>query len=258
MKKNRNLIISIILMAISACLLFLAILYYDFTNKIKEYKYTDKVEYQNIKEGLSFLDKLPIHFNIINKYFSNMNNLSQKEKEQIVLAYAIKNKYKLYECGPSTAVNDYLCINKADLLDKVLLDKFNLQLEFVSDDIDVYVDDYGIYNIKGYDTYYKITLNKTKNKDYRLYSVFDHYKEINNTYIFYLYQGYYNGNCSKGEVLNLYDFMSGDSIYSNTCNGNNKFTLDPGENVEKLTLYKYELKKDKNDNYYLTGYNPVK
>ena len=51
--------------------------------------------------------------------------------------------------------------------------------------------------------------------------------------------------------------MSGKVVYKDTCNGNQEFTVDPGENIAKLQLYKYELKKDRNNKFYLYGYNPV-
>ena len=51
--------------------------------------------------------------------------------------------------------------------------------------------------------------------------------------------------------------MTGKVIYKDTCNGNNEFTVEPTEEIENLQLYKYELKKDENDKYYLYGYNPV-
>ena len=84
------------------------------------------------------------------------------------------------------------------------------------------------------------------------------YKKTDDTDVFYLYQGYYKGNCKKGEKLSLYDFLSGKKVYTNTCNGNNTFTLDIKNKAKYLQLYKYELKKDKNNNFYLAGYNPVK
>lgn len=250
---------SIILMIISAFLLFGAFVYCDYLGKIKDYKYVDNDEYESVNSGLIFIEKLPIHFNILNKYFSNMNNLSQKEKEEIVLAYAIKNNYKLYECGPSNSVTKYLCINKEDLKSKELMDIFNLNLNFENKNIDIYVDNYGTYTLTTNDAsvYYQIVLNNSNNKMYRMYTKFDHYKQEKDIYIFYVYQGYYKANCNEGEALDLYDFMSGKVVYSDKCNNNHEFIKQPGDDVKKLQLYKYELKKNKEGNFYLYGYNPV-
>ena len=97
MKNRRDLIISIFLMVLSGIMLTLAIFYYDLSDKIKEYHYSDKEEYNNVTEGIAFIKSLPIHLNIINKYFSNINNLKQEEKEEILLAYSLKNNYQAKE-----------------------------------------------------------------------------------------------------------------------------------------------------------------
>lgn len=259
MEEKKYIIISISMMLVSGIMLLLAVFYYDLSDKVKKYSYSTEEEYNNVKEGIAFIKTLPIHFNIINKYFSNINNLEQKEKEEIVLSYAIKNNYNLYNCGPSNDLNQYLCIDKEKLTSNELLEKFNLDLNFKSKNINLYIDDYGSYiattteNAK----HYKIILNAKNNKQYRLYAKFSHYKKEKDTHIFYMYQGYYKGNCEKDSELELYDFMTGKAVYKNTCNGNKEFTIDPGKNIEKIGLYKYEQKKDKNNKYYLYGYNPV-
>ena len=79
MKNRRDLIISIFLMILSGIMLILAIFYYDLSDKIKEYHYSDKEEYNNVTEGISFIKSLPIHLNIINKYFSNMKAVLFKQ-----------------------------------------------------------------------------------------------------------------------------------------------------------------------------------
>lgn len=251
--------IPIFLMILSFSLLFLAALYYDFSNQVKNYRYSDSEEYEIIKQGLDYLDRLPIHFNIINKYFSNMNNLKQLEKEEILMAWIIKNNYKLYDCGPSNDSIKYLCIDKRDLNSNDLEQIFHLKLKFTTNNIKIYIDDYGTYSVGTSDNSksYKIVINNTNNNNYRLYSKFSHYRAEKDKHIFYMYQGYYQGNCIKGDKLELYDFMTGKSIYSNTCNGNGNFTVDPSKKIKKLQLYKYELKKDKEDRFYLYGYNPV-
>lgn len=259
MKEKKLLTISIILMLISFSLLICAVCYYDFMDQVKDYKYSNLEEYQNVSEGLSFIEKLPIHFNIINKYFSDLNHLSLQEKEEIVMAYVIKNRYNLYDCGPSSNISKYLCVDKDILNSKSLLERFGLDMKFESNNIDIYVDDFGPYKVTTDKNkkYYQIVLDNTNSKMYRIYTRFSHYKQKGDLYTYYVYQGYYNGNCIKNSELLLYDFMSGDAVYKDTCNGNQDFTVDPGEKVESLQLYKYELKKDKNGNFYLYGYNPV-
>lgn len=259
MKKENYTKICAILMIISAVFLIIAVIYCDLSKQVVNYKYVDTEEYEDVRMGLDFLDKIPIHFNVINKYFSNMNNLQQEEKEEILMAYAIKNNYKLYDCGPSNSITKYLCINKDDLISDTLLSKFNLNLNLKSDSLKIYVDDYGVYTITSNkeSSFYKIVLDNSNNNLYREYFKFDHYKKVKDSYLFYIYQGYFKGNCKKGEDLDLYDFMSGKIVYSDKCNGNNNFSLDPTDNIKKLQLYKYELKKDKAGNFYLYGYNPV-
>lgn len=258
-KKKSLIFFSIILMCMSGVMLFGALLYYDLANKVTEKVYSDRVEYEDITAGLSFLGDLPIHFNIINKYFSNFDNLSQEEKEEIVLGYVVKNRYGLYECGSSVANKEYLCIDKDDLNSEELLSIFNSKFNFKSNEVKLYLDDYGASSIRvdNSNTAYRVVLNNDYSNSYRLYSEFYKYKKEKDVYIFYLYQGYYMGNCKKGEELVLYDFMTGEEVYTNKCNGNNNFEVAPGDKIDKLQLYKYELKKDDNGKFYLYGYNPV-
>ena len=249
---------SIVLMAISGVLLFGAVLYYDFSDKVVNYNYSDMEEYTDITQGLKFLSKLPIHFNIVNKYFSDFDNLAQSEKEEIVMGYVVKNRYGLYNCGPSTINKEYLCIDKETINNSEILSVFGSGFKFENDEIKLYLDDYGASSVKEVDdTSYRVVLNNEYNNSYRLYSEFARYKKNDDVYVFYLYQGYYNGNCVKGEELILYDFMTGDEIYMDKCNGNNEFEVAPGEKIKHLQLYKYELKKDENDRFYLSGSNPV-
>lgn len=259
MGNKKYTIISIGMMLLSGAMLLLAVFYYDLSDQVKKYSYSDLEEYSDVTEGIALIKTLPIHFNIINKYFSDINNLSQEEKEEIVMAYVIKNRYNLYECGPSNNTNQYLCVDKYKLISTELLEKFNMKLTFKSKNIKLYVDDYGAYIATTTESAnnYKIVLNSENNQLYRIYSRFSHYKKKKDIYSFYMYQGYYNGNCVKDKELILYDFMSGKEVYKDTCNGNQEFTVDPGKNIEKLQLYKYELKKDQNNKFYLYGYNPV-
>ena len=59
-------------------------------------------------------------------------------------------------------------------------------------------------------------------------------------------------------MLILYDFMTGNIIFTGTSNGHNDFKEDISENIINLQKYKYELKKYEDGSYYLYAYNPVK
>ena len=139
MSRKGYVTISVILMIISGIMISLAFLYCSLEDKVINFRYSDNEEYNDINEGIKFIEKMPIQFNIINKYFSDMNNLTQEEKEQIVLAYAVKNRYKQYNCGPSTANINYNCVTKETLKDKELQKIFNLNLNFESNKIDIYM-----------------------------------------------------------------------------------------------------------------------
>ena len=52
--------------------------------------------------------------------------------------------------------------------------------------------------------------------------------------------------------------MSGKSAFKGTCNDNKRLIDIEDKKVEKLQLYKYELKKNSKGEFYLSGYNPVK
>ena len=260
MSRKGYVTISVILMIISGIMISLAFLYCSLEDKVINFRYSDNEEYNDINEGIKFIEKMPIQFNIINKYFSDMNNLTQEEKEQIVLAYAVKNRYKQYNCGPSTANINYNCVTKETLKDKELQKIFNLNLNFESNKIDIYIDDYGTYEISNKEdlNIYKYVVNTSINNNYRLYTKFDKFKQEKDSYIFYVYQGYIEGNVPAGEQLTLYDFMTGNQEYIGTSNGFNDFTEDVKEKVTNLQKYKYELKKHKDGTFYLYGYNPVK
>jgi len=251
-KENKIRLIAIFLLVMSFNLLVLSAFYANLEKEVVNYRYSDVAEYDSIKEGISFIDSFPIQFNITNEYFSNFDNLSQETREMIIMSYVIKNRYETYSCeGKNT-----ICVKKETLKDERLLEKFNTKTEIKSKEIKIYIDDYGVYTVQESNDYYKATLDDD-NKNYRKYSKFSHYREIDGVYVFYFYEGYFKGNCKNGEPLDLYNFMDGKIIYSDTCNGHNEFTIDPSNNIEKLQLYKYELKKDENGKYYLYGYNPI-
>ena len=242
MKKNRiAIIVAIFLLVCSFNLLALAMVYYKVEDNVINFRYSDDSEYSNIQEGIDFISKLPIQFNITNKFFSNFDNLDDETRESIILAYAIKNRYKTYNC------DDGICIDRDSLNSEDLLEKFNTKKKINLDKIKLYVDDYGAYNINvdKEDNIYRVQLDSDNHK-YRKYSSFSHYKESDGVYIFYFYEGFFKANCYKGDKLDLYDFITGEVVYSNTCNGYNEFTVSPSENIKKLQLYKYELKKDEN------------
>ena len=255
MKNKHAIITAIFLLFGSFNLLALALVYYKLEGEVVNYRYSDVKEFDDIQEGIDFIKKMPIQFNITNEYFSNFDNLEEEARETIIMAYAIKNHYKTYKCS---AGSNSICIDKESLQENTLLEKFHTKTNFILNNIKLYIDDYGAYTITTSKTakYYKVTL-ENDNKNYRKYSKFSHFKQKEDKYVFYFYEGYYRGNCTDGENLELYDFMNGKVIYTNTCNGNNEFVEDPAEKIESLQMYKYELKKDENDKFYLSGYNPV-
>ncbi len=255
MENKKSIIASSILLVLSGIFLSLAAIYYDFVDKVEQYPYSDREEYENVGEGIAFLNKLPIQFNITNHYFSGFDNLDDKTREVILMAYALKNKMNTYECGLG---GNAICIDKTSLTSSSLLDVFHTSTKFLSNSIKIYLDDYGTYNVNTNNSspHYRINLDKD-NREYRKYSSFSHYKQEGDIYLFYLYEGYYMANCIEGETLELHDFMSGNVIYKDKCNNNQFFTNPPREDLKGLQLYKYELKKDEKGQFYLHGYNPV-
>ena len=255
--RKKYLIISMILLFISLNLLSLAAVYYAFEDEIERFKYSDNDEYSNINKGIKLIDSLPIQFNIINKYFSDFDNLSKEDKESIILAYTIKNKIGIYNCD---GTDSSICIDKEELKKSNALSIFNTKTELLSNNIKAYIDDHGNYNIhkSSTETHYRVSLDNVNDPNsYRKYSKFYKYKEEKDMYIFYMYEGYYNGNCIPGEAIDLYDFISGKVVYSDICNNNKEFTKEPTKDIKGLQLYKYELKKDEENHFYLYGYNPV-
>lgn len=255
MKQNKIVNITIILLLIASFnFLALGTICYALEDNIEKFKYSDMKEYSDINDGLSLINELPIQVNIQNEYFSGFDNLSDNVRESIAMAYLVKNKINTYQCGTGREI----CIDKSKLSDSIAK-IFNTKTKIDSNNIELYVDDYGNHsaNSTNDSTYYRMLLDDDNNY-YRKYSKFEKYKQEKDLYIFYVYEGYYKGNCIKDEKLELFDFMTGDSIYVDKCNQSNGFVNEPNENVKKLQLYKYELKKDENNDFYLYGYNPVK
>ena len=249
-------LIALILLFISFNLLSLATIFYAFETDIEDYKYSDTEEYDNINDGLKIINSLPIQFNISNKYFSNFDNLPEETRQSIILAYTIKNNIATYSCGTNQTS---ICIDKDQIAKSGVLDVFNSETKLVANNIKLYIDNYGNYNVNtsNTSTYYKVNLdNYNDSENYRKYSKFYKYKEKKDLYIFYVYEGYYNGNCLTGEAITLYDFLTGKEVFNGICN-NKVFLEEPTEELNKLQLYKYEFKKDKDGNLYLYGYNPV-
>lgn len=252
-RKITDIIIALLLIG-SFNLLALGTICYALEDKVETFKYSDLSEYLDINQGLSLINTLPIQFNIVNEYFSNFDNLSNDKRESILMAYILKNKINTYDCGTG---ND-ICIDKKSLENSTIMKMFNTQTEFSSNIIKLYVDDYGHHSINSSNnsTYYRVVLDND-NHYYRKYSKFAKYKEEKDLYIFYMYEGYYRGNCKEGEKLELFDFITGNVVYTGTCDGNNGFETQPEEEITNLQLYKYELKKNEDGEFYLYGYNPV-
>ncbi|MBP5678632.1 MAG: hypothetical protein J6X28_02235 [Bacilli bacterium] len=251
--KTINIII-VLLLFVSFNLLMLGTICYALEDNIENFKYSDTSEYTSITNGLSLIQDLPIEFNIQNQYFSGFDSLSNEVRESIIMAYLLKNQKYTYTCGDGSD----LCIDKENLTKEDILKIFHTATKFTSTNISLYLDDYGDHNMSSTNnsTYYRMVLDDN-NQHYRKYTKFLKYKEQGDSYIFYVYEGYYKGNCTKGETLKLYDFLSGEEVYIDSCNGNNEFENMPKDEFEKLQLYKYELKKNDEGEFYLYGYNPV-
>ena len=251
-------LIALILLFVSFNLLSLATIFYSFENNIEDYKYSDTDEYNTINEGLNIINTLPIQVNISNKYFSNFDNLPEETRQSIILAYTIKNNIATYKCGTKETS---ICIDKEQVEKEGVLSIFNSQTKLVANNIKVYIDNYGNYNINSSNTstYYKVNLDdyNNNNENYKKYSKFYKYKEEKDLYIFYVYEGYYKGNCLTGESITLYDFITGKEVFNGICS-DKSFLEEPTEELDKLQLYKYEFKKDSDNKLYLYGYNPVK
>lgn len=247
-------IMIVLLLFISFNFLMLGVICYAMEDNIENYKYSDTAEYASITSGLSLINDLPIEFSIQNQYFSGFDSLSNEIRESILMAYFLKNNIHTYKCGDGNSI----CIDKKILEDKSIMKVFNSATEFTSASIKLYIDDYGKHSIKSTNTspYYRIVLGDN-NHHYRKYTRFVKYKEENDLYIFYVYEGYYPGNCARGNKISLYDFMTGEEVYTDKCNDKNNFEHEPGDEIKNLQLYKYELKKDEDGAFYLYGYNPV-
>lgn len=253
--KTRN--ISFFLLILSGIFLCLAITYCDILTKVEKHSFSTKEEYDTVTDGLAFLDKMPIQFNIVNKYFSGFSNVDNEDKEKIAIAYAIKNNYGLVNCDSSSANN--ICVSRYFLEESEYLDNiFDTNLSFSKKDIPIYIDGYGMRIAKYIRSkdYYQIYIENDAN-DNVLYSSFYKYYKRDDLYVFYLFQGYRLKRCDIGTKLYLYDFMNGNTIFTGVCDSDNDFAIEPDTDSINLQLYKYELKKDTNGQFYLYGYNPV-
>lgn len=257
MNKNSKLtqltnIVIIFLLVASFNSFALGTIYYVFDDHIEEFRYSDNDEYSSISEGLKIINKLPIQFSITNQYFSGFDNLENDVRESILIGYMLKNNIATYTCG-----NGDICIDKDSVNSNIIRSIFNTKTEVKSNNIKLYVDDYGNHSINSTNnsTYYRIVLDNN-NHNYRKYTKFYKYKEDKDLYIVYVYEGFYNGNCTKGQKLELFDFMSGDKVYEGLCDGFNGFEVEP-DDFDNLQLYKYEFKKNEEGKLYLYGFNPV-
>lgn len=257
MKSIKTHNISFFLLILAGIFLCLAVTYCNILAKAEKHSFSTSEEYDTVTNGLSFLNKMPIQFNVINKYFSGFSNVDNDDKEKIVITYAIKNNYGLVNCDNSS-VND-ICVSRYFLEEsEYLANIFAAHTSFSREDVPVYVDGYGMLMaryIKGND-YYRIHIDGDAN-DNVLYSSFYKYYKRDDLYVFYLFQGYRSKKCDIGSKLYLYDFMSGDKVFTGVCDSNNNFAIEPDVDNINLQLYKYELKKDSNGEFYLYGYNPV-
>ena len=90
MKNKHAIIIAIVLLIGSFNLLALAMVYYQLEDNVVNYRYSDVEEFDDVQEGIDFINKMPIQFNITNEYFSNFDDLEEEKRQMIIMAYAIK------------------------------------------------------------------------------------------------------------------------------------------------------------------------
>ena len=248
-KSDEKRIIILLSLAVVFALTFLV--YYSINSNIKNYKYTDNYEYSNVDDGLKFIRKLPIYFNITNQAFRSFDSLKQEYKESILLSYHLKNDL-VNNCDDN---EDEVCIPISDLKEDKVLAKFASKTNFKSEKINVYIDDYGSNVLYKDKDIYRGTLKE--NNKYETYTSFNYFKKTRDEYNFYVYQGYYFLN--KDNKYELHDFLSDEKVYEEDINeSSDLFENITEKQIQKLQVYKYILKKDKNDKFYLYGYNPVK
>ncbi len=252
MTKDKMLPLS--LLFLSTFMLFLGFSYKNIEKRVASYSYSDKEEFNDMNKAINYIETLPIHINIINQYFSSINNLDKEQQQEIIISYALKNNYKIYDC--SDTYSRSICINKDDLNSQELQKLFNTNITFDNNTIDINIDRYGKVRARtnNYLSYYKININNY-NKKYNKYTEFYKYKKENDKYIFYVYEGYYESNCIPNSKIELNDFLDEDIKKEGICSPNKTFISD--YSVDGIQLYKYELKKDQEDNFYLVGFNPV-
>lgn len=246
---------------ITTFLIFLTIIlaiaflvYYSINSNIQNYKYSDKEEYENVERGLNFIKKLPIHFNILNSSFHDMNTLKQEEKEQILIGYYLKNGM-VEDCKDR---EEDICIYEENLKKEKVFEKFNTKINFKSNKLNIYLDGYGLetlYKKKSNNTaYYQMHIKEEKDV-YAMFTSFKYFKKSKDSYNFYVYQGYYNRN--NVNQYELKDLIKDKVIYKEDVR-NELFEHITDKEIKQLQLYKYILKKNKNGEYYLYGFTPVK
>ncbi len=246
---------------ITTFLIFLTIIlaiaflvYYSINSNIQNYKYSDKEEYEDVENGLHFIKKLPIHFNILNSSFHDMNSLKQEEKEEILIGYYLKNGM-VEDCKDS---EEDICIYEENLKKEKIFEKFNTKIKFKSNKLNIYLDGYGLetlYKKKSDNaTYYQMHVKEEKDV-YAMFTSFKYFKKSKDSYNFYVYQGYYNKN--NVNQYELKDLIKDKVIYKEDVR-NELFEHITDKEIKQLQLYKYILKKNKNGEYYLYGFTPVK
>ena len=90
---------------------------------------------------------------------------------------------------------------------------------------------------------------------YAMFTSFKYFKKSKDSYNFYVYQGYYNRN--NVNQYELKDLIKDKVIYKEDVR-NELFEHITDKEIKQLQLYKYILKKNKNGEYYLYGFTPVK
>lgn len=246
--------ITLLFISFAIVLALAFLIYHNLNTNIQNYKYTDKEEFETVEKGLNFIKKLPIHFNILNQSFHNMDVLKQEDKEAILVSYYLKNGIT-NDCSDN---EEEICIYEKNLEQENIFDKFKSKIHFKSNKLTIYVDGYGVQTLykqgSTNNTFYRLHL-KEDDKIYQIYSSFKYFKKNKDQYNFYIYQGYYNIN--EKDTYELHDLLTDKVVYKEKVN-TELFENIKEKDIKKLQLYKYILKKDNNNAYYLYGYNPVK
>lgn len=226
-----------------------------------------EVESQELSEAINFINTLPMHLNFMNTSFNSVEELTNEQKIQLVLAYAYKNdKWKEIQNGESIEYQ----INPDDLKTE---DIFGENISFTNQGVNVYIDSNTEKNIIYKNGVYTFSL-KLKNDIVNNYSRVYRTKVENDVYYIYLKQGYImqtiNGKTDIIDVkptdtieYSLKQYTDNSTIFSykneasqvyETYNFEDALRNNYTSFSNKMKTYEYALKKDAKGNFYLSGF----